>query len=163
MRVREDDIVRPDGTPGIYGVVETRIATAAVPLTPGHEVYLVGQYRYPTDRYSWEVPQGGTDPDEAPLAAIQRELKEEAGLIASSWEPLGSEIHLSNCISSEIGFIYLAEHLHEAEPDPDGTEILEVRKVPFAQCLQMAHSGEIQDAMTLLALFYAERHLKLRD
>ena len=89
ISVREDQVIRPDGQNGIYSVVETRIATGVVALTPERDVYLVGQYRYPTEMYSWEIIQGGADEDEEPLAACKRELQEEAGLIAKDWTPLG--------------------------------------------------------------------------
>lgn len=159
MSVREDKVIRPDGAEGIYGVVETRIATGVVALTPEREVYLVGQYRYPTDVYSWEIIQGGTDEGEEPLAACKRELREEAGLIAERWETLGGEVHLSNCISSEVGYVFVAEGLSETEASPDGTEVLQVRRLPFTEALDMAARGEIYDAVSVIALFWAERWL----
>lgn len=162
MALREDRVIRPDGKEGIYGVVETRIATAVVALTPEHHVYLVGQYRYTVDAYSWEVIEGGADPGEAPLEAARRELREEAGLVASKWTRLGPEIHLSNCISSEIGYCYLAEELSETQAEPDGTELLEVRRIPFREALEMAEAGEIKDAMSLIALYRADRCLQTR-
>ncbi len=152
IRVREDQVIHPDGRPGIYGVVETRLATGVIALSPDDEIYLVGQYRYALDTYSWEIIEGGSEPGESPLAAIQRELKEEAGLTADHWEPLGGEIHLSNCHSSERAYLFVATGLHEGEASPEGTEVLEIRKVPVAKALQMADSGEIQDAMTIMAL-----------
>lgn len=155
MSVREDKVIRPDGQEGIYGVVETRIATGVVALTPEREVYLVGQYRYPTDMYSWEIVQGGTDEGEDPLEACQRELQEEAGLIARRWERLGGEVHLSNCISSEIGYVYLAEDLIETEATPDGTEVLQVRKAPLEEALMMAKTGGIVDAVSIIGVFLA--------
>jgi len=85
IRVREDQVTCPDGQPGIYGVVETRIATGVIALTPQHEIYLVGQFRYPTGEYSWEIIEGGTEDGEEPLAAAKRELQEEAGLVARTW------------------------------------------------------------------------------
>lgn len=162
LTLREDEVVRPDGAPGIYGVVETRIATGVVALTERQEVYLVGQYRYPTDMYSWEIVEGGSDPDEDPFETAQRELREEAGLVANRWTPLGNEIHLSNCISTEIGRLFIAEDLTEVEPEPDGTEILQVRKLPFSEALAMVESGEIKDAMSILGLLTAERFLERR-
>src|SRR5690606_11888068 len=113
IRVREDVVVRPDGKPGIYGVVETRLAPGVAALTPENEVYLVGQYRYPMDSYSWEIIEGGSDDDESALDAAKRELREEAGLEASHWEALGPEIHLSNCHSNERGYLFLATGLTE--------------------------------------------------
>jgi 8-oxo-dGTP pyrophosphatase MutT (NUDIX family) len=163
ITVREDAVIRPDGQPGIYGVVETRIATGVVALTNDRHVYLVGQYRYPTNHYSWEIIEGGTDENEEPLLAAKRELKEEGGLIARTWTQLGDEIHLSNCFSSEIGFLYLAEDLEETNSSPDGTEVLQLRKLPFDHAIAMVDSGEIKDAMSIMGLLRAERFLKSRD
>ena len=153
IRVREDEVIRPDGLPGIYSVVETRIATGVIALTEKDEVYLVGQFRYALDEYSWEIIEGGSDPDEDPLQTAMRELKEEAGLIAKSWEALGGEIQLTNCHSSEIGRLFLARDLEQTEAQPDGTEVLRIRKVPFEQCLEMADRGIFKDAMSIIALY----------
>lgn len=160
ITVREDEVIRPDGAPGIYGVVSTRIATGVVALTDDGRVYLVGQYRYPTDVYSWEIPEGGTDPGEDPLSCIQRELREEAGVVADHWEQLPGEIHLSNCYTSEIGYLYLARGLREVAREPEGTEVLQVRTVPFDEALAMIDRGEIVDAVTIMALLKAERRLR---
>ena len=152
LKLREDQVIRPDGKPGIYGVVETRIATGVVAITGELEVYLVGQYRYPTEQYSWEIIEGGTDDNEDPLDAIKRELREEAGLIANSWAQLGPDAHLSNCISSEVAKFYVAWDLIETESDPEGTEVLQVKRLPYRECIRMAEKGEIKDAMSIIAL-----------
>lgn len=163
IRVREDQVLRPDGMPGIYGVVETRIATGVVALTENLEVYLVGQYRYPTNHYSWEIIEGGADPGESALSAAQRELQEEAGLSAVNWLQLGAELHLSNCFSAEVGFLYLATGFTEVQSAPDGTEVLRVKRVPFSESIRMVRSGEIKDAVTIVALLRAERFLLERS
>ena len=160
ITVREDRVIRPDGEPGVYGVVDTRVATGAVAITPTMDVYLVGQYRYPTEGYSWEIIEGGTDEGETPLECIRRELREEAGLIAQKWTPLGGEVHLSNCISSENGYLFLAEDLEETEPEPEATEVLQIRRVPFAEALAMTDEGEITDAISIMGLLLAERYLR---
>jgi 8-oxo-dGTP pyrophosphatase MutT (NUDIX family) len=160
ITVREDDVIRPDGEKGIYGVVDTRIATGVIAVTPEREVYLVGQFRYPTNVYSWEIIEGGTDPGEDAMLGAQRELKEEAGLIAKNWRQLGGEIHVSNCFSSEIGFIYLAEDLTQTSADPEGTEVLQIKKVPFTECLHMVDSGEIKDAISIVGILRAERFFR---
>jgi len=160
ITVREDQVIRPDGGEGIYGVVETRLATGVVALTPAGEVYLVGQYRYPMDAYSWEIVEGGSDPGEDALAAAKRELREEVGLVAAHWEPLGHELHLSNCHSSERGYLFLATGLEETAAAPDGTEQLQVRRVPLAEALEMVARGEIRDAMSVLGLLLLERRLR---
>ena len=161
ITVREDEVIRPDGEPGIYGVVETRTATGVVAMTPNREVYLVGQYRYAMEEYSWEIVEGGTDHDaEPPLAAAQRELREEAGLLARHWEPLGHEVHLSNCHSNERGYLYLATGLSQVNAAPEGTEVFQVRCVPLPEALAMIDRGEIKDAISIMALLLLDRHLK---
>ena len=159
ITLREDQVIRPDGKPGIYSVVSTRIATGVVALSADEQVYLVGQYRYPTKEYSWEIVEGGTDGAEQALDAARRELREEAGVIASEIIQLGDEFHLSNCFSSEIGFVFLARGLSEVQSEPDGTEILQLRKVPFDECIKMIQSGEIKDAVTIIGLYRAARYL----
>jgi len=150
--VREDQVVRPDGQPGIYGVVQTRIAAGVIALTPDHQVYLVGQWRYPFEAYSWEIIEGGTDPGEDPDLCIQRELKEEAGLVAQRWQRLGPELHLSNSFSDEVAYIYLAQDLQQVEAEPEGTELLKVKTVPLQQACEMAEAGQITDAMSVVGL-----------
>ena len=162
IRVREDSVLRPDGSDGIYGVVECRKATGVVALTSANEVYLVGQYRYTMNEYSWEIIEGGSEDGETALAAATRELAEEAGLTASTWKQLGDEVHLSNCHSSERGWIFLAENLEETESNPDATEVLEIAKVPLAQALKMIENGEIRDAMSIIGLLRAQQYLASR-
>lgn len=159
ISVREDQVIRPDGSPGIYGVVETKVATGVVALTDDNQVWLVGQYRYPLQQYSWEIIEGGAEHGEDPFAAIQRELQEEAGLQATEWLQLGEEFHLSNCFSSERGMLYLARGLMAVPSRPDGTEVLQLKKVPLGQALSMVDSGEIKDGMSIVGLLRAERYL----
>ena len=161
ITVREDQVVSPGGKPGIYGVVETKIATGVVALTDSNEVFLVGQYRYPVEEYSWEIPEGGPEIGEDPLVAAQRELKEEAGVTAERWEPLGGEIHLSNCFTAERGFLYLARGLTVGESQPEHTEQLITRVVPFAECLAMVDRGEIKDSLTIIAILRVARLLDI--
>jgi 8-oxo-dGTP pyrophosphatase MutT (NUDIX family) len=153
IAVREDQVVRPDGQPGIYGVVNPKIATGVAALTEGREIYLVGQYRYPTQVYSWEIIEGGAEPGEAPEIAAKRELEEEAGLVAESFSSLGGVAHLSNCYTSEQAYFYLARHLKEVSKKPDPTEVLTVIKLPFKEALELLKSGEIKDAITVIALY----------
>ena len=159
IKVREDQVIRPDGKPGIYGVVETKMATGAVVVDENLELVLVGQYRYPLDFYSWEIIEGGADSGETPLEAAKRELLEEAGLIAENWQQLGPQIHLTNCHSSEEGRVYLAQGLSQGESDPEGTEVLQIRRVSFDEALSMIDRGEITDAMSLIGIERAKRVL----
>ncbi len=155
MSVREDQVIRPDGNPGIYGVVSTRLAAGVVALTADRDVVLIGQYRYPTEQYSWEIIAGGGPIEDSPREIASRELREEAGLVAASYRQLGGPIQVSNCISSEIAHLYLATDLTETARDPDPTEVLEVRTVPFQQAIEMVETGGVTDALTVMALLLA--------
>jgi 8-oxo-dGTP pyrophosphatase MutT (NUDIX family) len=154
MRVREDQVLRPNGTPGIYGVVEFVPAVGVVALTADEQVYLVGQYRYPTDGYSWEIVTGYADPSEELVRSAQRELREEAGLTAGAWTSLG-QCHISNSVTDQVGHLYLARELTLGEAQPDETEELSVRSVPLAQALAMAQASEIVQAFSLVGLYRA--------
>lgn len=158
ITVREDQVIRPDGAPGIYGVVDCRVATGVLALTDADEVYLVGQYRYPMDCYSWEIIEGGAETGEDPMEACKRELREEAGLEAEEWAPLGHEIHLSNCHSSERGFLYVARGLRHVGAEPEGTEALQVRTVSWDEAVSMVTDGTITDAFSIMGILLYDRH-----
>ena len=151
VRVREDEVVRPDGLPGIYGVVHYKNLAVGVLAVEEGSLYLVGQYRYPLGRYSWEIPEGGCPEGEDPLQAARRELAEETGLRAGRWTLMG-EAHLSNSVSDERAVWFLAEELEQGERHPEGTERLLVRRVGLKEALEMVNSGEITDAMSMLAI-----------
>lgn len=159
IRLREDQVITPAGTSGIYSVVEARDAVGIVALTAVQEVYLVGQYRYPTNMYSWEIPEGGAEIGERPLCAAQRELREETGVTATRWESLGGEVHTSNCFTAERGFLFLAQDLSQGVSAPDDTEQLITRKVPLVQALEMVDRGEITDGLSAIALLRLARKL----
>jgi 8-oxo-dGTP pyrophosphatase MutT (NUDIX family) len=151
ISVREDTVMRPDGAPGIYGVVHFKhIAVGVLPIEAEH-VYLVGQFRYTLNRYSWEIPEGGCAGDEDPLGAARRELAEETGLSAAHWQQMGTA-HLSNSVSDELAVWFLATGLTQGAPCAEGTERLHVRRVPLAEAYRMARTGEMTDAISLLAL-----------
>lgn len=160
IELREDDVTRPDGQPGIYGVVQFKSwAVGVVPLTSDGQTVLVGQYRYPLDLYSWEIPEGGAPKGESPLDGAQRELREETGLDARTWTYLG-EAHLSNSTTDETGCTFLAEDLTSGVAEPEGTEKLQLRWLPFEQACDMALSGEISDALSIIALLRARHYLE---
>jgi len=151
ISIREDAVIRPDGEAGIYGVVHFKnIAIGILALEEGF-VYLVGQYRYPLDRYSWEIPEGGCEEGEDPLEAAQRELEEETGLRAGRWERMG-EAHLSNSVTDEYAIWFLATELTAGNRNPEGTEELVVARVSLEQAWDMVSRGEITDALSALAI-----------
>jgi 8-oxo-dGTP pyrophosphatase MutT (NUDIX family) len=157
--VREDRVVRPDGQLGTYSVVSaSRLATGIVPLWEDGTVTLVGQYRYPLEEYSWEIPEGGGDLSAQPLEIARRELIEEAGIEAATWTYLG-RVHTSNCFTDELCHLFLARDLTQgiARPDPD--EIIDTRRVSFEEAVRMTHDGRITDAITIAGIFRASVHL----
>jgi 8-oxo-dGTP pyrophosphatase MutT (NUDIX family) len=159
IQVLHDEVTRPDGQPGIYGVVHFRNrAVGVVAIDDQDRVVLVGQHRYTLDRYSWEIPEGGVPFEEDPLEGAQRELGEETGLDASHWREIG-QMELSNSVTDEIGVMYLATGLTQGEPAPEATEDLLLRWVPFGEVMAMIDRGELPDVLTQLAL---ERVARLR-
>ncbi len=155
IAVTEHQVLTPAGKPGIYGTVHYRnLALAALPIDAEGMTWLVGQYRFPLSAYSWEVPEGGGRFDRPPLDEIQRELAEECGLAAARWQRLLT-IHLSNSVSDEIGHGYLAWELSPAAGEPDETERLSLRRVPFAEAYAMASEGAITDSLSVALIFRA--------
>ena len=153
IRVTAEDVIKPSGDPGIYGKVSFKnVACGIIPLADNGDTWLVGQHRYTLDRYSWEIPMGGVPVAEDGLAGAQRELKEETGLTAATWERI-LDSHISNSITDEVGVVYLAEDLSEGEPEFGDTEELEIRRLPFRDALHMAMTGEMTDVLSLAGLF----------
>jgi 8-oxo-dGTP pyrophosphatase MutT (NUDIX family) len=157
VRVREDSVLRPDGRPGIYGVVEMRPSVGVVALNADGQIVLVGQWRYPLGRYSWEIPRGGSMPGEFDIEAVaRRELKEEAGVEAERWQPLGP-VDLNNGVTTDVEHLFLATGLRSGANQPDGEEELTVRWVPFEDAVGMIFSGEITEVCSVAALLIAAR------
>lgn len=143
-------VTRPDGNPGEYGVVRFKNrAIGVLPIDNEGCTWLVGQHRFPFNAYSWELPEGGGPKDEDPELAARRELAEETGMRAETLVPIGYW-HLSNSVTDEEAYAYIATGLTAGEADPDPTEELQTRKIDFAGLLDLVFSGEITDAFTVL-------------
>jgi 8-oxo-dGTP pyrophosphatase MutT (NUDIX family) len=134
-------------------------AVGVVPLTDDSHTLLVGQYRYTLDEYSWEIPEGGGATSDTLLASARRELLEETGVSASRWSFLG-EVHTSNSVTDEAGVIFVAEGLTFGQPRPDGTERLQLRRLPLAEAVELADRGEISDSLSVIGLLRVERWLR---
>jgi 8-oxo-dGTP pyrophosphatase MutT (NUDIX family) len=154
IRVREDHVLRPDGLPGIYGVVHFKNrAVGVLPVEDDGAIWLVGQYRYPLEAYSWEIPEGGCPDQEDPRETALRELREETGLAAGRLE-LVATAHLSNSASDEIGYVFRATGLLPGKAAPEGTERLAVRRVRWEEAWRMLNRGEITDSLSVIALLH---------
>jgi 8-oxo-dGTP pyrophosphatase MutT (NUDIX family) len=152
IRVREDQVINPAGGKGIYGVVSFKNkAIGIIPVDEEGNTWLVGQHRYPLDIYSWEIPMGGGPLGEEILTAAKRELKEETGLTAENWELLLT-IHTSNSVTDEEGFVFIATGLTQGNTEFDDTEVLNIRKLPLKEAVEMVLRNEITDSLTIAGL-----------
>jgi len=156
IKVTEHKVVNPNNGIGIYGQVHFKnIAIGILVLDDNYNTWLVGQYRFPLNNYSWEIPEGGGPLHIAPLDSAIRELKEETGIIAKKWTKL-IEMDLSNSVSDEGSIVYIAQDLSFENSQPEETEQLQVKKIPFNEAYNMVMNGEIRDSITVASLLKAK-------
>jgi len=156
IQVSHREVTNPAGGPGIYGVVHFKnTAIGILPLDEQLNTWLVGQYRYTLERYSWEIPEGGCPIGTPLLDAAKRELVEETGISAQIWTPL-LDMHLSNSVTDEYGLVYIAQGLSFGAAHPEETEDLRVRKLPLAEAVEMVLRGDITDALSMATLLKAK-------
>ena len=156
ISVTEHEVINPGGGKGIYGKVHFKSLAIGILAIDGEgNTWLVGQYRYPLDQYSWEIPEGGGEHGTDPLESAKRELQEETGLTAGTWSEM-QRIHLSNSVSDELGIIYLAKDLSYGKSSPEETEKLAIRKLPLKDAFEMVMNGEITDSLSVAAILKAK-------
>lgn len=161
-RVRQDDIITPNGRPGVYNVIEKTDAVWIVPVTPEGEILMVYQYRYTVDAWCWEVPAGSVEPGQSVEQAARVELREEVGGTGGTFSYLG-RFYLANGICNEVGHIFLATGVTVGETHHEAAEVMHVHQLPVDRALTMARAGEITDGPSALALLLcADRLLALR-
>ena len=152
INVTEFDVINPKGGKGIYGKVHFKnFAIGIVPLDENYNTYIVGQYRFTINQYTWEIPEGGGDLNHTPLASAQRELLEETGLKAERWQQI-LEMHLSNSVTDEHCFVFVAQGLSMHAAMPEDTEELSLKKRKFDELYNMVMRNEITDVMTIAAV-----------
>ena len=159
IHVYEDQVTRPDGTEGVYGRIETNgPVVVIIALTPDDEIYLVGQYRYLTNMFSWELPCGNSEGDD-PLIAAKRELQEETGLVANEWEQI-ADGQSNNGMLTELMHIFVARDLTQTNENEQLEEgITQMKKIPFSEAIAMAKNREITDALALAGILHAALYL----
>ena len=161
IKLEEHEVVIPSGKDGIYGkVIFKNKALAIVPVDEDLNTWLVGQFRYTLNEYSWEIPMGGGPLELDLLDSAKRELKEETGLSANKWTKI-MRLHTSNSVTDEEGFIFLAEELTEGETEFEETEQLQVIKLPLKEAIQKVMNGEITDAISIAGLLKVARMLNI--
>ncbi|HEX5170766.1 MAG TPA: NUDIX hydrolase [Cyclobacteriaceae bacterium] len=153
IKVTEYQVINPGGGKGIYGKVHFKnSAIGVIPLDHENNTWLVGQFRYALNEYSWEIPEGGAPVGEDPMEAAKRELKEETGLTANRMTLL-TKLHTSNSVTDEVGYVFLAEDLEHGDNELEETEAdLKVKKMPLAEAIDMVVRGEITDSMSMIGL-----------
>ena len=152
IKVTEHQVVNPSGNNGIYGEVHFKnIAIGIVALDDQDNIYMVNQFRFVLNQDSLEIPEGGGSLEIDPLLSAKRELKEETGLVANSWEKL-MELHLSNSVSNEKAIIYLAKDLHQGEMDLEETEDIVVSKLSLKEAYELVNEHIITDAISVAAI-----------
>lgn len=152
VRLDVSDVVNPNGGDGIYSVLHFKnYAIAILAIDDNYDTWIVGQYRFPLEKYSWEIPEGGGDLNISPLESAKRELLEEAGLKAETWIKI-QEFSLSNSATDEWGIIYVAKNISIHESNPEETEQLELKKISFNILYEKVMNGEIHDGLTIMAV-----------
>lgn len=152
LSLDEDEVINPTGGVSHYGKIHFKnIAIGVIPLDDDNNTWLVGQYRYVPDCYSWEIPMGGGLLDIDPLESARQELKEETGLTAVHWEEL-MRLHTSNSITDERGIVYVAKVLTEGDTEFGETEDLKIIKLPLQDAVQRVMDGEITDSVSVAGL-----------
>ncbi len=148
----EHEVTNPAGNAGIYSVVHFKnLAICVLPLDEENNTWIVGQFRFPVNEYSWEIPEGGGSLETDPLDSAKRELMEECGIKAATWIKIG-ECNLSNSCTDERAIMYVAKDLTFHSAEPEETEVLNVKKIPFSELLRMVIEGKIMDAPTIIAV-----------
>ena len=165
INVKEYKVINPGGGKGIYGKVHFKnAAIGVIALDSEMNTYLVGQHRFVLDAFSWEIPEGGCpEGQETYLEAAQRELLEEAGLLADDWQVILTS-HLSNSVSDEYCIIFLARNLKQGIAAPEESESdLRSKKVSFAEAVKMIQYGTITDAISIMAIQKVQLMLLLNE
>jgi ADP-ribose pyrophosphatase len=156
IKVTKRDVINPAGNDAVYSVVHFKnLAIGVLPLDADGNTWLVGQFRYPTNVYSWEITEGGGNINTDPVESARRELKEETGIVAQKYTEL-MRLHTSNSTTDELAIVYLATGLSFTEAEPEESEILQVKKLHLNEAFDWVMQGKITDAISVGAILKAK-------
>jgi len=152
-RVLQDDVIMPSGQMGKYTYVDRKPAVIIAAINKDQELYLVGQFRYPIQKATWEIPMGVIEKDNADmLKEAKRELLEEVGIEAKNWQEIG-KIYFAPGICNQSAIVFVAQDLIEKEPNPSFTEFLSMKKIKLDKFEQMIAQGDITDGPSIAAFY----------
>jgi len=160
--IRQDEILLPDGSPGIYNVIQKAPSVWIVPVTPTGDIVLIRQYRYTIDDNCWEVPAGGIKEGQTPEEAAIEELREEVGGHSTNWISIGP-LYTANGICNEIGHIFLARNVDLRQTAHESAEVIEIHQKSIAEVVTMARTNQITDGSSALAILLCQSHLELKS
>jgi ADP-ribose pyrophosphatase len=158
MAVARDEVIRPDGAPGTFAVVHIKAGISVLALDDEGFVYLTEEFRYAVGRHTLEVVSGGADAGEDPLAAAQRELKEELGIEAAEWIDLGRVDPFTSMLLSPTR-LFLARRLRFGDHAPEGTEQIRCVKMPLDEAVEAVMDGRITNGPSCVLILKANRWL----
>ena len=153
IAVNKHNVLNPANNTAIYSTIHFKNkAIGVIPLDENYNTWIVGQYRYPTNNYSWEIPEGGGNLNIPYIDSAARELLEETGLKAEKYTEI-MRMHLSNSASDEEAIVFVAQNLSYHNAEPEETEVLQIKKLPFNELYIMVNEGKITDAITIAAVY----------
>jgi ADP-ribose pyrophosphatase len=155
MKVREDQVIRPDGEPGIFGVVTFMPGVSVLPITEDGYAYVTEEYRYAIGHNSIEAASGGIEGGASPLETAKKELQEETGLTATEWIDCGMVDPLTSTMVSQQ-YMFVARGLKHGKSNPEGTEVITVHKIKLDELYQMVLDGKITHAPTCVLILRAK-------
>ncbi len=158
IEVREDQVVRPDGKDGVYTTVRMKDGASVLAMDENGEVYLTKEFKYAIGKEGIEVMSGAIEKDEKPLDAAKRELKEELGLEAAEWIDLGFLNVFTSVVKSDAN-LYLARKLSSVANEQEGTETMNILKVPFDQAVQWVMESKITHGQSCVLILKAAKYL----
>lgn len=160
IEVTEDQVVRPDGSAGIYGIVRIKPGISVLPIDDDNNVYLINEFKYPLGKHSIETAAGGTDSGQTALQSAKQELREELGIMAKEWTNLGVVHPITSFIDSP-NYLFMARKLEFTKPELEVVEQMDILKVSLAQAVDMVMDGRITEQKSCCLILKAARLLDI--